>query len=205
MYVPKYSQVTDIVLLKDFILSHSFGTLVTKDLNANHYPFLLAEEKGEIILYTHLARSNPQWQNIHDKDCVVIFTGPHSYISPLHYVNPLNVPTWSYTAVHAQCTAEVISDSEKTKQLMKSFVAHFENQNGTSWDYNLPEDFHEKLLKAIVWVKLKVHQLEGKFKLSQNRDEADYTSLRKALEKDSSDNMKEMLKLMDATTPYPSK
>lgn len=205
MYVPKYSQVTDNQFLKEFILSHSFGTLVTHDLNANHYPFLLTEENGELHLYTHLARSNPQWQNINDTACVAIFTGPHSYISPVHYVNKLNVPTWSYTAVHAKCSAEVISDSVKEKELMKTLVALYEKKNGTNWDYNLPEEFHERLLKAIVWVKLKVNQLEGKFKLSQNRDETDYAALRKALEKDHSDNMNELLKLMDVTSPYPSK
>lgn len=205
MYVPKYSHITDTCLLKDFILSHPFGTLVTGDLNANHYPFLLKEENGSIVLYTHLSRSNPQWKTIHESDCLAIFTGPHSYISPVHYVNKLNVPTWSYTAVHARCSAQVVSDSQKEKDLMKALVDRHEKMNGTNWDYQLPEEFHESLLKAIVWLKLEVKQLEGKFKLSQNRDEADYTSLRNALLKDDSDNMKELLRLMDVTNPYLTK
>lgn len=205
MYIPKYAKVTDQKVLKDFISSHSFGMLVTQDMNANHYPFLLLEENGELVLYTHLARSNPQWVALDKTECLAVFTGPHSYISPVHYVNKLNVPTWSYTAVHARCTAEVISDSEREKSLMITLVNHFEKMNGTSWDYQLPEDFHEKLLKAIVWVKLKVNALEGKFKLGQNRDQADYESLISALSKNTSDNMQEMLKLMEITNPYQSK
>lgn len=204
MYNPKYSAITDSDFLKDFISSHSFGTLVTTShdgLSANHYPFLLSTEDDQTFLWTHLSRSNPQWKEL-SNECLAIFNGPHAYISPTYYVNELNVPTWNYTAVHATCQAEVISDIKLEKELMKKLVLFYEDKNQTNWNYELPEDFHEKLLKAIVWVKLKVIKLEGKFKLSQNRDQLDYESVIKKLSEKTSDNDKELLKYMNLTSPF---
>lgn len=204
MYIPKYSAVEDLNFLIKFIKAHSFGTLITNcesGMNANHYPFLLSIEDDTTYLWTHLARSNPQWKTL-DKECLITFTGPHSYMSPTYYIEKLNVPTWSYTAVHARCTGEVISDSKLERELMKTLVTHYEEQNQTNWDYNLPEDFHEKLLKAIVWIKFKVIKLEGKFKLSQNRDEQDYKNILALLDNKDSVNFKELLKYMKFTSPY---
>jgi len=204
MYVPNYSAVDNLDFLKDFISSHSFGSLITssKDgISANHYPFLLSTEGEQIFLWTHLARSNPQWKDLAN-ECTVIFTGPHAYISPTYYINELNVPTWNYTAVHAKCKAEVVSDIKLEKELMKKLVLFYETGNQTNWNYDLPEDFHEKLLKAIVWVKLEVVQLEGKFKLSQNRTQSDYESVIKNLTEKTSDNDQELLRYMHLTNPF---
>jgi transcriptional regulator len=95
MYIPPYSSVTDQEFLKSFIQENSFGTLVTysNGLSANHYPFLLSEENEDLILWTHLSKGNPQWKNISEQECLVIFTGPHTYISPEYYEDKLNVPS----------------------------------------------------------------------------------------------------------------
>lgn len=204
MYLPKYATVDNSDFLKDFITSHSFGSLVTSSANglsANHYPFLLSTEGEQTFLHTHLARSNPQWKEL-TNECLVIFTGPHSYISPTYYVNKLNVPTWNYTAVHAYCKAEVVSDISLEKELMKKLVHFYEEENKTNWNYELPEDFHEKLLKAIVWIKLEVVKLEGKFKLSQNRERIDYESVIKNLTEQPSDNDKDLVKYMNLTNTF---
>jgi transcriptional regulator len=126
MYIPAYSSVTDQELLKAFIQENSFGTLVTysNGLLANHYPFLLSEVNEEVVLWTHLAKGNPQWKDISEQECLVIFTGPHAYISPEYYEEKLNVPTWNYTAVHAKCEAEIVSDKLIQKELMKKLVAN---------------------------------------------------------------------------------
>ncbi|MCM2351077.1 MAG: FMN-binding negative transcriptional regulator [Bacteriovoracaceae bacterium] len=203
MYIPKYASTNNEELIKSFILKHSFGTLISsKGKNANHYPFLLSEEDGKIILWTHLARNNPQWQELNSQQCLVIFTGPHRYISPTYYLNELNVPTWSYTAVHASCNSKIISDDNLERELMKKMVSFYENKNGTEWAYDLPEDFHQKLLKAIVWVRLEVFSLEGKFKLSQNREQADYENILQILSGKSGDNDKELLEYMQLTNPF---
>lgn len=123
-------------------------------------------------------------------------------MSPTYYVNKLNVPTWNYTAVHAYCKAEIVSDMSLEKELMKKLVNFYEQENKTNWNYELPENFHEKLLKAIVWIKLEVVRLEGKFKLSQNREEIDYDNVIKNLNYKNSDNDRELVKYMSLTNPY---
>lgn len=203
MYIPKYASISDPKLLESFIKDHSFGTLISDaGKNANHYPFLVTEEKNKLILWTHFAKTNPQWQDVDGKECLVIFTGPHAYISPVYYTHELNVPTWNYTAVHANCKASVISDPILEKELMKELVTVYETKNQTNWDYQLPEDFHENLLKAIVWIKFEVKSLDGKFKLSQNRDQADYERVVEFLEKSHSANDKELVKYMKLTKPF---
>lgn len=203
MYIPKYAKTSDLGLIKSFIIKHSFGTLISDSgRNANHYPFLISQENDKIILWTHLARTNPQWQELQNKECLVVFTGPHAYMSPTYYTNELNVPTWSYTAVHANCTADVITDQSLEKELMKKMVAFYEEKNQTNWKYELPEDFHNKLLKAIVWIKLEVRSLDGKFKLSQNREQQDYQKILKTLTERGSDNDKELLHYMELTNPF---
>lgn len=206
MYLPKYAAVDNLEFLRDFIISYSFGSLVTSSdngLSANHYPFLLSTDGEKTFLHTHIARSNPQWKELAN-ECLVIFSGPHAYVSPTYYVNKLNVPTWNYTAVHAYCKAEVVSDMSIEKELMKKLVHFYEEENKTNWDYELPEDFHERLLKAIVWIKLEVTKLEGKFKLSQNREEIDYNNVVKNLTEKDSDNNQELVKYMKLTNPFGS-
>jgi transcriptional regulator len=207
MYIPKYSSVNDTDFLKEFIISHSFGTLLSStnnDLSANHYPFLISSEGNELILWTHLAKSNPQWNELQN-DCLIIFTGPHAYISPTYYINKLNVPTWNYTSVHAKCSAQVVSDINLEKELMNKLVHFYEKSNQTNWNYDLPEIFHEKLLKSIVWIKFRVINLEGKFKLSQNRDQSDYENVIKNLIARESENNLELVNYMKQTSPYQKK
>jgi len=204
MYIPTYSEVTNLPLINSFIEEHPFGTLITNlnnELNANHYPFLI-ENSSELTLWTHLAKSNPQWKHFEQtSDCLIIFTGPHSYISPTHYENQMNVPTWSYTAVHLNCCAQIVEDTSEQKNLMKRLVHYFESKNGTNWNYQLPEEQHERLLNSILWLKFKIKKVEGKFKLSQNRDKVDYQRLLSEFSSRKSDNDLELLKYMRLTMP----
>lgn len=208
MYIPTYSSLTDTHLLTTFIAENSFGALIDNaegGLNINHYPFLLKEENGVITLWAHLAKSNPQWKQIDSKNCTIVFTGPHAYISPVYYVNKLNVPTWNYTAVHAHCKASVISDPPLEKSLMKEMVLFYEKQNQTNWNYELPEEFHDKLLSAIAWIKFDVQKLEGKFKLSQNRTPEDYSNVVEVLSKKDDKNIQDLLNYMKLTNPFSDK
>lgn len=204
MYLPSHYEIKDLPLLCSFIEDYPFGSLVTNsnsELNANHYPFLI-DHAGEITLWTHLARSNPQWKNfMHSPDCLLIFTGPHAYISPTYYENKLNVPTWNYTAVHLNCDAEIVEDVLEQKVLMKRLVESFERQNSTQWNFDLPEEFSNKLLNAIVWIKFKVKKIDGKFKLSQNREKSDYQKVLTEFSNRTSDNDRELLKYMKLTMP----
>lgn len=204
MYVPAYSEFNDLPLICSFIQHYPFGTMVTNsdnELNANHYPFLI-NQNNEITLWTHLATSNPQWKYFkNSKNCLLIFTGPHAYISPNYYENKLNVPTWNYTAVHLNCEVEIVDDVFMQKQLMTRIVETFEKSNQTNWKYELPEEFNQKLLNAIVWLKFKVKKIDGKFKLSQNREKADYLKVLNEFSTRQSDNDQELFKYMKLTMP----
>jgi transcriptional regulator len=206
MYIPKYSEVHDPAFLVEFIRQHSFGELIcvsAEEPVVNHYPFLVElDAQGNFVLWVHVARNNPQWKMLERSSrCLAIFTGPHSYISPVYYKNSDNVPTWSYTAVHVRASVEVLRDEQRERQLMKNFVAHYEAVNGTQWDYDVPEDFHSRLLKAIVWLKLTPESVEGKFKLSQNREKADYDGVIEEFSRRTSEADRELLRYMRLTTP----
>lgn len=198
MYIPAYAERHDVGLLHEFIEAHSFGTLISaaNGITANHYPFILDAEEG--VLWTHLARANPQRGELKDRaKCLAIFQGPHAYISPLHYVERRNVPTWNYTAVHAECEATLIEDDQGIEDILRRTVSRFDKR----WTYDLPEEFKSRLRQAIVGVRLKMTKLEGKFKLSQNRSKEDYESVLRAFEARSDDNSRELLAYMRKTSP----
>jgi transcriptional regulator len=208
MYLPPYTDVKDLGQLAEFIERYSFGSLVTSSAdgpNGNFYPFLLDKNQdGSWTLWTHLAKSNPQWKDIStNAKCTVSFLGPHAYISPSYYKTPLNVPTWNYAAVQLKCEAELITDAGKMRKLMERLVAHFEKQNGTTWSYDLPAEFDARLLSAIVGMKLKVIEIDGKFKLSQNRKLEDYEAVEAVFTKRNSDNDREIFEYMQMTRPFP--
>jgi transcriptional regulator len=199
MYIPKYAESKDAAFLHEFIEAHSFGALITAadGISANHYPFLLDAQDG--VLWTHLARTNPQYGDLKKGGrCLAVFTGPHAYISPLLYAKTPHVPTWNYTAVHAECEANLVEDDAAIEDILRRTVARFDDR----WKYELPTEFTAQLRKAIVGVKLKITRLEGKFKLSQNRDRQDYESVLRAFEGRTGDNDKELLGYMRRTNPY---
>ena len=200
MYIPKYSEVNDHKLVIETMTKYSFATVITShdgSLNANHYPFLVDATSEQVLLYTHLARSNPQYTElVESKKCLVVFQGPHKYMSPTYYVNPLNVPTWNYVAVHAQCSIEAIESPKEIDALLHQTVQHFEKINNTEWTYDLPVEFRDRLLSAIVGFKMTVTNLEAKFKLSQNRKKEDYDAVISALSQQPDEMTQQMLSYM---------
>jgi transcriptional regulator len=201
MYNLKYAEAKDPAVLHKFIEAHSFGLLVTAagGLEANQYPFLL-DAPGD-SLWTHLARSNPQAAALQGgAPCLAVFTGPQAYVSPAMYVKKLHVPTWNYTAVHARCEASLVEDDDAVEDILHRTVARFDDR----WKYALPADFTADLRKDIVGVKLRIVGLEGKFKLSQNRDAQDYASVLAAFEARQDDNSRELAAYMSKTSPHGS-
>jgi transcriptional regulator len=177
MYVPKVFGVEDLARLQDFMEEFNFATVVTErggELTASHIPFLLdrrAEPYG--VLRAHLAIRNPQLKDFEEgSQALVIFQGPHTYISPSWYVQPENVPTWNYTVVHAYGVPK-IGDQASMLALLKDLVGKHEKPLNPPWDFDPNAAWIQKLLPEIAAFEIKIEKLQGKFKLNQNRRPAD--------------------------------
>ena len=170
MYIPKHFHETDETVLAAFIEAHSFGTLVTIDGGrpfATHIPFL--HDRGERTLHAHVARANPQWQHVAaNAEVLVMFEGPHGYISPTWYSEP-GVPTWNYAAVHVYGRARTLDDPAATARHVERLAARYERGSAEPW---VP-DYDPKRLAGIVGLEIRIGEIQGKFKLSQNRSAAD--------------------------------
>lgn len=186
MYIPKYFEINDLSLIKEFLNSYGFGLLINNtqdDLNGTHLPFLYESNEGDKgTLYTHVARNNPQWQSLRpDKKVLAVFSGPHGYISPSWYLSNPAVPTWDYIAIHVYAYPELIEYKEKLYDLLAKTSNFYEMQNGSDWKPDFTGDYYQKLAQAIVGIKFKVVDMQASFKLSQNKSEEDKNKVIAAL------------------------
>ena len=168
MYVPERFRETDQKALQGLIADYPFGTLVTlADARpfASHIPFIL----DGVDLLCHLAKANPQCGHLgEEQEALCIFQGPHAYVSPSWY-GSAGVPTWNYAVVHVYGTATTIDQPADLAGLVERFTRHFESGKTTPWE----PDYNESLLAAITGVRIRITELQGKFKLSQNRSPDD--------------------------------
>jgi transcriptional regulator len=177
MYVPPLFAVEDLERLHDFMEEFNFATIVTQrdgELTASHIPFLLdrsVEPHG--VLRAHIAIRNPQIKDLQSgSPALVIFQGPHTYVSPSWYVNPQNVPTWNYTVVHANGVPK-IGNKAAMIALLKDLTSKHEGSFEQPWDFDSNAEWVQKMLMDIVAFEIKIEKLEGKFKLNQNRKPED--------------------------------
>ncbi len=155
-----------------FAEQEGFGLLCSTH---NHHilstpvPFIFGKDRSE--LYCHIARSNPQWQSLASATLQIL--GAHAYISPSVYETP-GVPTWNYQTVSIQGRCSLIDDIEHKKAIIIETTRHFEAGRASPWD----ADFNENLLNAIVVIKMQISDVQGKFKLSQNRSLEDQKNVK---------------------------
>jgi transcriptional regulator len=179
VYIPSAFRESRPEVLHAFIQRHSFGTLVSRvegEPFATHLPFLLDADRGPHgTLQAHMARANPHWRRLEeDAEVLVLFQGPHAYVSPAWYATPVAVPTWNYAAVHAYGRARVVDEPAVLRALVDGTVRAYEGAYEAPWSTErLDGAFVEKLLENIVGFEVPIHRLEGKLKFSQNRSPAD--------------------------------
>ena len=191
MYVPRAFAVDDVPILHQQMLATPLPVLVThasQGLIASHVPLLLNPDEGPYgTLYGHLARANPHCKALAEGvENLVIFAGEQAYISPSFYPSKAEhgkaVPTWNYLAVHAYGTAEVFDDAERLLALVSRLSNKHEADRSNPWSVSdAPADYIDSMLKAIVGFRLPITRLDGKRKLSQNRDATDQAGVRKGL------------------------
>ena len=186
MYIPAHFREDDIAILHDTMRHNSFATLVTAPDGvpfATHLPVMLqAEPKPFGTLRGHVARANPQWQHFaEDREVLMVFSGPHGYISPTWYDTHPSVPTWNYAVVHAYGIPRLLPDAQ-LQSLLVEMTEVYEAGRSTPWKPEFSPDYWTAMLRAIVGFELTITRLEGKRKLSQNRSEDDRSQVMEALQ-----------------------
>ncbi len=179
MYVPNEFREDDVGALQALMQAYSFALLVTVDDAgpfATHLPFLLDADRGPYgTLVGHVARRNSQWRGFTaGHEALVVFQGPHAYVSPRWYTAARNVPTWNYAAVHAYGVPRPLEGEAATRAVVERLVAVHEAGAAAPWSVaDAPAEYISRLLGAIVAFELPITRLEGKLKLSQNKTDAD--------------------------------
>ncbi len=182
MYRPDHFRVDDLAELHALMRARPLAALVsaTADgLYATHMPTVLKDAGPYGVLEFHLARGNPHWKSLADcGEALLIFQGPEGYITPNWYPSKAEhgkvVPTWNYAAVHAYGRPEVIEDKEQTRRHVAELTAQQERNEPQPWLLSdAPESFVEAMLRGIVAFRLPIARIEGKWKMSQNRQMPD--------------------------------
>ena len=171
MYSPAYNQLENRAELLEFLRSNAFPVLVTGtggSLLASHLPAMVSEKGNEITLDMHMARSNPQWNEFFDDEVMVVFSGPHAYVSPLWYEDKERVPTWNYAAVHVYGIPKLVEDRKAKHASQRRLVAAMDPQWLPKFDA-LREEYVKNMLDGIVNFEIAVTRIETRWKLSQNR------------------------------------
>jgi transcriptional regulator len=185
MYIPPHFAAEDRAELVALMRAHPFATLITVGddgaPNANHLPFMVTADGERLRLDAHVARANPAWRQL-DRDVLVLFHGPHAYVSPSLYEHgpaDARVPTWNYVAVHAAGRARIL-DAAAAEALLERLVAENEGPRAAPWPVDMKTPARQALLAAIVAFSVDVTRLEGKLKLSQNRAPGDRRRVQEA-------------------------
>ena len=192
MYLPQDFAESKSEELFRIVREHPFGMLVTQTstgLEANHLPFLLEEQRGPFgTLLAHVARANPIWQELGDgAEVMVVFRGPHGYISPNWYPSKQethrHVPTWNYEVVHAHGRVHIRDDERFVRGVVARLTRAHEAREPRPWKMSDAEpDYLAEQLRQIVGIEVELTRLQGKRKLSQNRDVRDFEGVVRALE-----------------------
>lgn len=187
LYIPKPQLVDDRRFLHDFMDEFAFVDLVTvsPSLRITHIPVWLDRTAGAYgTLHGHISRQNPQMATFDGKQTgVIVFHGPHGYISPTWYAKTDNVvPTWNFAVVHASGKLRPVEGKKELHDLLARLIAKFESYEGTSYDFaKIDDGYKYGLMQGIIGFELEIELLEGKFKLGQDRSPADKQSLMKKM------------------------
>lgn len=192
MYNPSCFQLTDTQSLHRILREYPLGVLITQGpdgLDANHLPFEYDPAQGALGSLTgHVARANPLWQQCRDgADVLVVFRGAEGYISPNWYPSKQaahrQVPTWNYEVVHAHGRLTVRDDERFVRGVVARLTRTHEASQPQPWKMgDAPPDYLDAMLQAIVGIEIAVTRLEGKAKLSQNKEARDRAGAAAALE-----------------------
>jgi transcriptional regulator len=186
MFVPPAFAEKNVETLHALIEDYGFGALVSmtsSGMVATHVPVMLDRARGPHgTLVAHVARANPHARALDGAEVLAIFLGPHGYISPSWYGQHPSVPTWNYAAVHVYGRARLIDDPARLDAIVRDLVRQYESGRYKPWSVDgLPAEYMAGMLRGIVGIEIEIARLEGKLKMSQNRNAADRRAVIAAL------------------------
>jgi transcriptional regulator len=193
MYDLPYHKEKNEAVINEFIAQHPFAFLSGCDSEnkpvATQVPVFMDEREGKKILWGHIMRNTDHHKAFQQNENVlVVFTGNHTYVSATWYSNPHQASTWNYMSVHAKGTIKFLGDAALDDVLRKTSL-HFENNNphsSTVFD-NLPANYKERVMKAIIVFEIEVTEIDTVFKLSQDRDAKSYENIKERLKNQGED------------------
>jgi transcriptional regulator len=187
LYIPRANEEQRVPVMHDLIRSQPFGTLITmtaSGLFASHIPMVLEDDGSPFgVLKAHVSRANTQWrEHSADVEALAIFAGHHHYISASWYPGAketgAEVPTWNYVVVHATGPLRAIEDKQWLLAHLTSLTNIHEAASQEPWKVSdAPETYLNSQIKGIVGLELPIRRLEGKWKVSQNRNERDRSAV----------------------------
>lgn len=201
MYVPPAFALADLHEMHDVIRASRLGVLVTTcrtgGLQSTPLPLFVNSEEGEYgTIYGHVARANPQWKSSVENDAMALFLGPNAYITPSWYATKVEtgkvVPTWNYVAVEAHGPVEFFDDPERLLDVVTRLTRIYEQPRDQPWAVtDAPADFIKAQLRGIVGIRMPVVRMDGKRKMSQNRNAEDRAGVIEGLSR--SDNPQDFI------------
>lgn len=211
MYLPRHFREERIEVLHDAMRAIVFASLVTHGpdgLSATHLPLAFDAEPGPHgTLYGHVARANPHWRAFPaDEHALAMFVGPHAYVSPSWYPSTHatgeDAPTWNYIAVHASGPLKLVEEPARVLDILTRLTDRQEAQRDPRWRVSdAPAAYVERELRGIVGFELPIARLEGKWKLSQNRNAADFEGARAGLAASEIEREREVATAMATADP----
>jgi transcriptional regulator len=199
VYIPEFNRQEDRAATVAFMRANPFAILVSNADGvpfATHLPLLIDEVGDQIIVQGHMARANAHWKSMNEgEESLVIFHGPHAYISPSLYEIRDSVPTWNYAAVHVYGQPTLFSDEEGLRATLHRMIDTFESSYMAQWS-ELSEQYQSRMMKHIVGFEIKVKRLEAKFKLSQNRTKGEQARVIQCLNQSKDSNVSGVAELM---------
>lgn len=203
MYITEFNRIEDRTTAIAFMRANPFAILVSDTRNgpfATHLPVAIEENGAKLVIRGHVAKANPHWRLFEQEqrtDSLVIFHGPHAYISPVLYELQESVPTWNYATVHAYGRGSILTDDAAKQRVLDALIAQFDRSYAEQWG-SLGEQYRSRMVSHIVAFEVEVTRFETKFKLSQNRTKSEQEKIIQALDASSDSVASGVAQLMRA-------
>src|SRR6476661_4544693 len=192
MYSLPYFKEEDKDEVLRFMHAHSFVMLCGSDSKGNpvvtQVPVLIREVDGQIFLEGHIMKNTDHHKAFaQNTNALAVFIGAHTYVSASWYSNPVQASTWNYQSVHVRGKISFLEESDLRRILEETTSKYERNEHSPALFRHLPDDYVNRLIKAIVGFQMKVEVIDNVFKLSQNRDEKSFHTIMEKLKEQDPD------------------